>query len=163
MLTQMLTHRTDGRGGLSNLFSSINKPLEKPAKKAPEPTKLPKPKFDFYTILPETETILPEQRVRAKPVKTKPEEGVSYILQAGSFAGFEEADHLKAKLALSGLVAQIQKVTIEGRGDYYRVRLGPFDKLESLDAAEQQLKQLGISKPLALKVKSAPPAAPDPG
>ena len=163
MLTQMLTHRADGRGGLSNLFSSFNKPAEKPAKKAPEPAKLPKPKFDFYTILPETETVLPERRARAKPVKTKPEEGVSYILQAGSFAGFEEADHLKAKLALAGLVAQIQKVTIEGRGDYYRVRMGPFDKLENLDAAEQQLKQLGISKPLALKVKSAPADAPDAG
>jgi cell division protein FtsN len=163
MLTQMLTHRADGRGGLSNLFSSLNKPVEKPVKKAPEPVKLPKPKFDFYTILPETETVLPERRARAKPVKTKPEEGVSYILQAASFAGFEEADHLKAKLALAGLVAQIQKVSIEGRGDYYRVRLGPFDKLENLDAAEQQLKQFGIAKPLALKVKSAPGAAPDPG
>jgi len=106
---------------------------------------------------------LPERRARAKPVKTKPEEGVSYILQAASFAGFEEADHLKAKLALAGLVAQIQKVSIEGRGDYYRVRLGPFDKLENLDATEQQLKQFGIAKPLALKVKSAPGAAPDPG
>jgi hypothetical protein len=41
--------------------------------------------------------------------------------------------------------------------------MGPFDKLENLDAAEQQLKQLGISKPLALKVKSAPAAAPDAG
>src|SRR3990172_8425404 len=90
MLAQMLAHRSDGRSGLGNLFSSFSKPAEKPPKKEPEPAKPPKPKFDFYTILPETETVLPERRARAKPGQAKPEEGVSYILQAGSFAGFGE-------------------------------------------------------------------------
>jgi len=122
MLWQMYAHRGDGRSGLTNLFSSLSRP-EKPVKKEPEPARAPKPKFDFYTILPETETVLPERRARSKPVKTKPEEGISYILQAGSFAGFEEADQVKAKLALSGLVAHIQKITIEGKGEYHRVRL----------------------------------------
>jgi len=77
---------------------------------------------------------------------------VIYVLQAASFATFNEADQLKAKLALSGLSAQIQKVTIEGQGDRYRVRLGPFGKIEELDAAAQQLGKLGL-KPLRLKVK----------
>ena len=152
MLTQMLAHRSDGRSGLGNLFSSINKPAPKLAKKEAEPTRPPKPKFDFYTILPETETVLPERRARAKPVKAKPEEGISYILQAGSFAGFEEADQMKAKLALTGLVAHIQKITIEDRGDYHRVRLGPYENIDQLDATAQQLQKMGV-KPLRLKVK----------
>ena len=150
MLWQISSHRSEGRSGLANLFA--NKPAEKPAKKEPEPAKPPKPKFDFYTILPETETVLPERRAKAKTAKAKPEEGVSYILQAGSFAGFEEADQMKAKLALSGLVAHIQKISIEGKGEYHRVRLGPYEKIEQLDATALQLQKMGI-KPIRLKVK----------
>ena len=152
MLWQMYTHRSDGRSGLTNLFTSLSKPAEKPVKKEPEPAKPPKPKFDFYTILPETETVLPERRARTKPVKTKPEEGVSYFLQAGSFAGFEEADNMKARLALTGLVAHIQKVIIEGKGEYHRVRLGPYENIDKLDAAAAQIQQMGI-KTIRLKVK----------
>ncbi len=152
MLWQMYSHRGDGRSGLTNLFTSLNKPAEKPVKKEPEPAKPPKPKFDFYTILPETETVLPERRARAKSVKAKPEEGVSYILQAGSFAGFEEADQMKAKLALAGLVAHIQKITIEGKGEYHRVRLGPYENIDQLDATAAQLQKMGV-KALRLKVK----------
>src|SRR3989344_3742274 len=131
MLWQMYSHRGDGRGGLANLFFSFSKPAQKVAvKKEPEPAKIRKP----------------------KAAKAKPEEGVSYILQAGSFAGFEEADQMKAKLALSGLVAQIQKITIEGKGEYHRVRLGPYEKIEQLDATAVQLQKLGI-KAIRLKVK----------
>lgn len=151
-LWQMYSHRGDGRSGLGNLFSSINKPVEKPVKKEPEPAKPPKPKFDFYTILPETETVLPERRSKTKTAKVKPEEGVSYILQAGSFAGFEEADNMKARLALAGLVAHIQKITIEGKGEYHRVRLGPYENIDQLDATAAQLQKMGI-KALRLKVK----------
>jgi len=152
MLWQMVSHRGDGRSGLGNFFSSFNKPVEKPARKEPEPAKPPKPKFDFYTILPETETVLPEPRTKTKAAKVKPEEGVSYILQAGSFAGFEEADQMKAKLALAGLVAHIQKITIEGKGEYHRVRLGPYENIEQLDTAAAQLQKMGI-KAIRLKVK----------
>ena len=152
MLWQIYSHRRDGRSGLANLFSSIDKPAERPVKKEPEPAKPPKPKFDFYTILPETETVLPERRGKPKAVKANPEEGVSYILQAGSFAGYEEADQMKARLALLGLVAHIQKITIGGKGEYYRVRLGPYEKIEQLDATAPQLQKMGI-KAIRLKVK----------
>lgn len=159
MLWQMLTHRADGRSGLANLFSSLHRPAASP-RKAPEnpPPSPPKPKFDFYTILPETETVLPPERraAKSKTAKAKPEQGVTYILQAGSFASFEEADQLKAKLALAGLVAQIQKVTVEGRGEYHRVRLGPYERIDQLDAADLQLQKMDI-KAIRLKVKKGAP------
>ncbi len=151
MLTQLLAHRADGRSGLTNLFSSMQRTAPV-AKQAPEPAKPPKPTFDFYTILPETETVLPDWSTKGKPLRSKPEKGVSYILQAGSFASFDEADQLKAKLALAGMVAQIQKVTIEGKGTYHRVRLGPYERIEQLDTAAQQLQKMGI-KAIRLKVK----------
>ena len=159
-LYQMLRERGMNLSSVTKVFTSSEKKTDD--KKKDAETKPAKPKFDFYTILPETETVLPE-KTPAKP-KPKPETktdtakaapaeaGVSYVLQAASFATFNEADQLKAKLALSGLSAQIQKVTIEGQGERYRVRLGPFGKIEELDGAAQQLGKLGL-KPLRLKVK----------
>lgn len=162
-LYQMLRERGVGPASVTRLFSGSEKTTDakKSAKKEAE-AKPAKPKFDFYTILPETETVLPEKapaKPKPKP-ETKPdtakaapaEAGVSYVLQAASFATFAEADQLKAKLALAGLAAQIQKAPIEGKGEFYRVQLGPFEKIEALDAATQQLQQLGM-KPLRLKVR----------
>jgi cell division protein FtsN len=119
----------------------------------------PKSKFDFYTILPETETVLPDRTKKEQTKSTKTEksektveEGVTYVLQAASFNNYNDADQLKAKLALQGLPATIQKVAIDGKGEYHRVRLGPYEKVDDLDAASQQLSRLGI-KAIRLKVK----------
>lgn len=116
----------------------------------------PKSKFDFYTILPETETVLPDRTRKEVPKSAKAEktteEGISYVLQAASFNNHDEADQLKAKLALQGLPATIQKVAIEGKGEFHRVRLGPYEKIDDLDAATQQLSKMGI-KAMRLKVK----------
>jgi cell division protein FtsN len=156
VLWQFAEKRWHAREGIATLFESASK-TAKPEKEEPartETAKKEKPKYDFYTILPETETVLPDRSSRPNPDKAvKAEAGVSYVLQAGSFPNFKDADELKARLTINGLVAQIQKVSIEGKGDYYRVRVGPFDKLDKLDATEQRLKQLGIAKPLAIKVR----------
>ena len=143
--------------GLRNLFASKLEAPEKPAPKAatPQPA-TPKPKFDFYTILPEIETVLPS--MPAKPAKpaAKPEQetGVKYLLQAGSFSNPADADQLRAKLALAGLEARIEKVAIEGRGEFHRVRLGPYASVHELDSADSRLGKLGI-KAIRLKVKKA--------
>jgi cell division protein FtsN len=105
-------------------------------------------------VLPEIETVLPDRGARAKPAKTeRADEGARYILQVGSFASFPDADQLKAKLALQGMRAHIQKVTIEGKGEYHRVRLGPYQHLEELDGASQRLTKLGITA-MRLKLKA---------
>jgi cell division protein FtsN len=149
LITQLVMKRSGSTDGLAGLFAKTQR-AETPAQKRPEAI-VAKPKLDFYTVLPEVETVLPD-RNRAKSKTERAEEGVRYILQAGSFASFQDADQLKAKLALQGLQAQIQKVTIEGRGDYHRVRLGPYGRVEELDSASQQLSKLGL-KPIRLKVK----------
>jgi cell division protein FtsN len=149
LITQIVMKRSGSNDGLAGLFAKTKRAEPAPQKRS-EPVAA-KPKLDFYTVLPEVETVLPDRR--AKPAKAeRPEEGVRYILQAGSFASFQDADQLKAKLALQGVQAQIQKVTIEGKGDYHRVRLGPYERVEDLDAASLQLGKLGL-KPIRLKVK----------
>ena len=138
--------------GLAGLFASSKKSTDHEEKK-PEAERLPKPKFDFYTILPEFETVLPEPKSGKKTAKIEPPEvGVNYILQAASLANLDDADRLKAKLVLNGLDARIEKISIQGKGDYYRVRLGPYAKLDELDIASGKLSQLGI-KALRIKVK----------
>jgi cell division protein FtsN len=159
ILIQIFVDRVATPGsGLGTLVSRMHKPEKTPApQKSSSQTKSesPKPKFDFYTILPEVETILPQaqstkEKKDAEP--TVPEKNVSYVLQAASFAKFEDADRLKAELTLNGLATHIQRVTIEGRGEYHRVRLGPYSNLDKLDAAHQRLRKLGIQA-LRLKVK----------
>lgn len=147
---ELLTSRRGG--GPSGLLTG--KPsADKAAVTDREPeARLARPKFDFYTILPETETVLPEREAAAARKTARAEEGVSYVLQAASYASFKDADELKARLALMGLEAHIQKVIIEGRGEFYRVRLGPYVRLEQIDAAGAKLQELGI-KPMRLKVK----------
>jgi len=151
LLAQLVTQRAGSSDGLAGLLTQ-SKPAEPPAAKRAAPAPL-KPKFDFYTVLPEVETVLPDRGAGAAPAKAEPSDAsVRYVLQAGSFASFADADELKARLALQGMRADIQKVTIEDRGEFHRVRLGPYDKLEELDAVNRQLSKMGI-KTLRLRVK----------
>jgi cell division protein FtsN len=142
--------------GFANLFSSGKKSSDAGDKqRPPETERLPKPKLDFYTILPEFETVLPEPKGGKKTAKAEPPEaGVNYILQAASFANLEDADRLKARLVINGLETHIEKISIQGKGDYYRVRLGPYASVEALDSASGKLAQLGI-KALRIKVKKS--------
>jgi cell division protein FtsN len=120
---------------------------ETPADKPSEP------RFDFYTLLPEMEIVVPEQQIRGKP-----EQGVrqverpgTYYLQVGSFKNGEQADRLKAELAIKGFETLIQKVTIDNNQateTWHRVRVGPFSELEALNSARRKLKSTGIDSSL---------------
>jgi cell division protein FtsN len=66
-----------------------------------------------------------------------------YVLQAGSFSGFADADRMKARLALLGIVSRIQKVSIDEK-TYHRVRIGPIDSLDQLNAMRQSLREARI-------------------
>lgn len=139
--------------GFANLFSSARKPVVVNEVKKPEADRLPKPKLDFYTILP-GETVLPEPKSGSKKTaKTEPADaGVNYILQAAAFTNSEDADRLKAQLVLNGMEPHIEKIIVGDKGTYYRVRLGPYSSLNTLDAANAKLSGLGI-KALRIRVK----------
>ncbi len=114
-----------------------------------------KPKFDFYTILPELEVAIPEQELlksnENKTTTSKKSE--QYILQAGSFKHFEEADKLKARLALQGIEANIQKVKINATDTWHRVRIGPLNTIKALNQTRRRLRDLGIAS-IVVKNKS---------
>ena len=110
----------------------------------------PKPRFDFYTLLPEMEVVIPEREIQGKTeagIKRVEQPG-TYYLQVGSFLGAEQADRFKAELILLGLEASIQTVTINNTDTYHRVRVGPFQDLDVLNKSRQTLNQQGINSKL---------------
>lgn len=110
------------------------------AKELPPP---PKPRFDFYTILPEMEVPVAEQEITGKPQEGVPqvEAPGTYLLQAGSFRSQAQAEQLKAKLALLGLQTSVQTVTINNTETWHRVRVGPLSDLKELNSARARLKE----------------------
>ncbi len=102
-----------------------------------------RPRFEFYTILPEKEVTVPEHEIAppSEGRKTAPSSGASYVLQVGSFRKLSEADRLRASLALIGLEADIQTVTVNGGETWHRVRLGPFRDLDALNATRTRLRE----------------------
>ena len=88
------------------------------------------------------------------PPQPKSGAGVAFVIQVGSFRKFEDADRVKANLAINGHEAYIQKVSIEGRGDFYRVRLGPYDRYETAQQATGSLTQMKL-QPLVFRIKAS--------
>jgi cell division protein FtsN len=114
----------------------------------PEPPPVEKPKYDFYTALAEREVVIPDNEIRAQAAKPEvKEEGVRYFLQLGSFPAAEDADALKARLALSGVQVQISEVNVNGKL-WHRVRRGPFAAMTAADGAKRELMQNNISSTL---------------
>ena len=135
----------------------------------------PKLQFGYHEFLLEDEYVLPqpaepEPEPQTQTAKTsKPEEpeppapqptevtaspkASSYVLQVGSFNNFKDADAVKVNLALQGQQAFIQKVTVEDRGVFYRVRVGPFDQLNAVNETSVFLKSIGYP-PLRFRIKN---------
>lgn len=122
--------------------------VTQPAKPQPAQTlgsaanKTEKPRFDFYTILPGLEEPISEQDIQQASASKDP---TNYYLQAGSFQVSEEADNLKAKLALLGIEARVETATIPEKGVWYRVRVGPFDSVSDFTKMRETLAQNGVT------------------
>ena len=134
-------------------FADRPKPQDKPLagdQKSTEPSKSAKaedkPRFDFYRILPGKEETVTERQMREaakQPAKSgAPKE--SYFLQVGSFPNPADADNLKAKLALMGMEAHVEPANVAGKGVWYRVRLGPYTRVDEINRVRQQLTQNGV-------------------
>ncbi|MDR4516484.1 MAG: SPOR domain-containing protein [Nitrosomonas sp.] len=133
-----------------------------------------KAQFDFYNILPGKDESLAvyeipqhiEQPVAEQPraaekplapVKPVPPpvaerrqiESASaaadtYYLQVGSFRNNADADNLKARLALLGVIASVQSADLSEKGVWYRVRVGPFTQKTGVDQVHSRLRENGI-------------------
>ena len=123
----------------------------------------PRPKFDFYKILPEMEVPVQdwekedEEQQAAKVEKDKvaatastdkpaaapapTAERGAYLLQIGSYKQYEEADQAKARLAMQGIGANIQRVVINGQDVWFRVHVGPLSDANDMRAMRLKLQE----------------------
>jgi cell division protein FtsN len=152
-----------GPGGLAQTQQVPGLPSHRPAPRPAEPVapKAPPPRFDFYTILPETEVVVPQEQPRPapaipaapapeRPQATTPASADSYLLQAGAFSQRADAERLRASLALLGVEAEIQAVQGSDRKRVYRVRSGPYSSRAAVEQARTNLKRNGINS-IAIK------------
>ncbi len=129
-----------------------------------EPTPAPKPRFDFYTILPEMEipvpepeppapSALPPSRKESSPTAEKKliEPHTAYVLQLGSFRNRADADRLKARIAMLGFEPHIQTVNINGN-NWYRVRIGPYSNSVRITEVRHRLREAELDA-ILLKLK----------
>ncbi len=183
------------------------------------PVEPKKPQYDFYTLLPEKEVIIPDEELSAQvkaetaaklasqqqaaptavpsaspgattansaaisatnslaspdasanpltsraattaatmptapataPANAAPKGG-QYLLQAGAFRNGAQADDLKARIAMMGLVGRVEIVQTPA-GEMHRVRLGPYTTASELEAAKQKLGGGGLPA-VAIRVK----------
>jgi cell division protein FtsN len=148
------------------------------AGKKPAP---PKKTYDFYSVLPEMEVVIPDAELSAKaraeqqrqqqqaaqtqsgaaanPAATTaatptPAADASgrYVLMAGSYAEARAADEAKAKLALLGIVAKVQSITINGK-TWNRVIVGPYSNASETESAKATLAENGVK---AIPMKQTP-------
>jgi cell division protein FtsN len=105
----------------------------------------PRAELDFYEMLPKFEVVIPDKgkdigKAGAQPTIDKPG---AYVLQAGSFRTYSEADRVKALLALQGVQSRIEKAPIESE-TWHRVRIGPIRNLQQLDETRKKIREAQI-------------------
>lgn len=95
--------------------------------------------------MPEKEVVIPEYEIktRTREEQIGQAKTTQYILQAGSFNGRKEAELMLDRLAKMGIEAKVQKATV-GSKVWYRVKLGPFAQIASVNTINARLKQNGI-------------------
>jgi cell division protein FtsN len=145
------------RSQIPFIASAKPKPPEKVDPKAPAIAGMPqgtvavdKPKFDFYKILPGQEEPVSEKELRAKAA-AKGQQSASkdvYFIQAGSFQNPAEADNQKARLAILGYDSSVEPANLPDKGTWYRVRMGPYTKVDEINKVRQALAQNGIDASL---------------
>ena len=119
-----------------------NKPLQI-TPRGPDTTATPK--LDAATD-PKAAPPPPEKGVAAIP-----DDGSRYLLQAGAFKAADDADAMRARLALLGFDAKIIPRDQDGQ-TLYRVRLGPYGNIEDVNRMRKTMAENGIDVQL-IKVR----------
>jgi cell division protein FtsN len=101
--------------------------------------------YAFYDMLPKFEVVVPEKEKDVRPdIKSVPEtRRGTYVLQAGSYKNYADADRVRAQLALQGVESKVQKVSVDN-DTWHRVRIGPISKLDELNRLRQILRKAEV-------------------
>ncbi len=113
---------------------------EKPVEDVSKTVEKKKADYDFYTVLPEMEVVIPKEELQQHEVRD--DQSYQFILQVASFKSQQDAEQLKAQIAFSGQIAYIQSIEVNGT-QWHRVRVGPFDSGREADKQKRALEKGG--------------------
>lgn len=97
--------------------------------------------YDFYERLPKFEVVVPEKESdvrRDLPAAPVDRPGV-YVLQAGSYRNFADADRIRQQLAKQRIEATVQRVAVDA-DVWHRVRIGPLGDVREVNRLRDQLR-----------------------
>ncbi|MCB1678792.1 MAG: SPOR domain-containing protein [Halioglobus sp.] len=103
----------------------------------------PRPRFDFYTMLPQQSIEVETDSAAAAAPQPSAAPAAELYLQAGSFRQRDDADRRRAELLLLGLEPRIKEASGDN-GRWYRVYLGPFDSRAAMSRARSLTAGQGI-------------------
>ena len=105
----------------------------------------PTKSYDFYSMLPKFEVVVPEKEKDVRPdIRGVPEtRRGTYVLQAGSYKNFADADRVRAQLALQGVESKVQKVSVDN-DTWHRIRIGPIFQLDELNRLRTILRKADV-------------------
>lgn len=86
----------------------------------------------------------PKATETSKPTEKPTETKQRFLLQVGAFQSADNADNLKAKLAIAGMDASVSEIH-GNSGTRHLVRVGPFNSPEEMERARAALKQNGFN------------------
>ncbi|VCX89611.1 Cell division protein FtsN [Pseudomonas aeruginosa] len=138
-----------------------------------------KPKYEFYTLLPESEVVVPPEAVPERPAAAHPAElarptkrgpalagqvppplpkavvaaSTQFFLQAGSFRKQSDADRVRAQIILLGQSVNVEAGNVRDE-TWYRVMVGPFNSRDQLSQAQKTLSSNGFSNLLLQQRKA---------
>jgi cell division protein FtsN len=122
-----------------------NDPAVQPAVPSVTPQVIPQVTPEV-TAPPAPERVREKEKAAPAPapaVDPAPEERFTYYLQAGAFREPTDAEATKAKLALMGVAANIAERQSD-LGTLYRVRVGPFADIETMNRIRVRLSDNGV-------------------
>ncbi|GLR62948.1 SPOR domain-containing protein [Marinospirillum insulare] len=128
---------------------------EKPKKEPVKAKGQAAPRFDFYTLLPESEVVAPEiEAYKSTPREAKDQP--RFMLQVGSFRSTEDAKRQEQRLKSLGY-DRIRISEVEtGNGDiWHRVQVGPYQNRRLLASVQNNLAKAGLDFML-LKLRDEP-------
>jgi cell division protein FtsN len=98
-----------------------------------------KTRFEFYEMLLGNEESITE--IELQKTAKQPRLTDKYYLQVGSFKDTEDAENLKARIAMLGMAAYVQSADLSEKGMWHRVRVGPFAEIDAIKKARSSLLQ----------------------
>jgi len=110
----------------------------------PTPAPAPKP----APAIPAASNVAPQPVAKAAPAAAPAaadagDDKFIYYLQAGAFREIADAESARAKLALLGFEANVSDRATD-TGVLHRVRLGPFNQVETMNKVRSKLSENGI-------------------